>query len=521
MEMVPRRTWPRRAISLPLALLAALVLARLAVSAWWLIVDEGVLDTESGRHLQRAWDGYVAMGNGDLLHFFKSPTEYPPLLYLIGNLGALVGGLDVESFLGAQDLLMLPALAIGCYGAGTIAYGPTAGLLAAVFALGAPMAVSVFQMFLVDTTEAAMVALSVWAILATNRFSRVGVSALAGVAVGLGMLAKQNFPLFVAGLLLVVFLRGGWRHWRGLLVFAVVAGLLTATWYWSEVARTLDLVRGASGTAASPATAAANTPVRWTAKNFAWYGWSTLNVSVLLPLTLATLGGCAALLVRYLRNPSKADLTPELLAGGVVSYAGLTWIVLKDPRYALPALPYMAVLGTGWITMLRARWRVVAIAAISAIALVNIVGTFAGTGTQVRISLPGAPHSGLGEREFTLYSPGGWITGAPEKTGAATDVMRAAKAAGIEAIAFDPGANQAHFNHPGLDIMSRVAGMPIAIPYDPSNPRQAMLSNHYPATPQACAVQSDGVGIYLVKGPFELPFEQRRLWCPPGLHRSG
>jgi 4-amino-4-deoxy-L-arabinose transferase-like glycosyltransferase len=505
-----------RSIPVPVLLLGVLIFARLAIAEWWLIVDDGVVDTESGRHLQMAWNAYVAMGDGAPLALLDSPTEYPPLLHFVGIVGAAVAGLDVESFIGAQDLVFIPALAIGCYGAGSIAYGPTAGLLAAVFALAAPMAVSAFHMFLIDTAQAAMVALAIWAILASDRFSRTGVAALAGAAVGFGMLSKQNFPLFVAGLLLVVLLRGGWRHWRGLLAFAAVATLISATWYWSEVDRTLDLIRGAS--AASPATevAAATTPDRWTTKNFGWYVWSTLNLSVLLPMTLMTAVGAVTLTLRSLRDRSRPDVTIELLVGGLLAYVALTWISLKDPRYALPALPYMAILGTGWLPLLRTPWRTVAVTAFCALAALNVVGAVADSGPQVRITLPGAPKSGLGERQFTLYSPGGWISGRPETNGAVLQVMRAARDAGVDGIAFDPGANQSEFNHPGLDIMSRVAGLPLAAPYDETNPRHLLLQNRLPppADPAPCAVTSEGMGIYLSPGPLTTPFEQRDFTCP-------
>jgi 4-amino-4-deoxy-L-arabinose transferase-like glycosyltransferase len=507
-----------RSLPLPLLLLAGLILARLLLALWWLIADDGVVDTESGRHLQRSWDAYVAIGDGDVLMPFGAAAEYPPLQYLVGALGAAVAGLDVESFIGAQTLFFVPALAIGCYGAGRIAYGETAGLLAAVFALGAPMAVSVFHMYLIDTTQAAMVAVSVWAILASDRFSRTGVAALAGVAVGLGMLSKQNFPVFVLGLLIVVIARGGWRHWRGLLAFAAIAAALSATWYWSEIDRTLELIRGASAPVAPTEAAGDSSPDRWSSKSFGFYVWSTFNVSLLLPLTLFSIGGGIALLVHWAHRRGPSDLTPELVVGGLFSYVALVWIALKDPRYALPALVYLAVLGTGWIPLLRVPWRTVAAAAVCVIALINVVGTVADSGAPTRISLPGAPKSGLGERQFTLYSPGGWIRGKPETTGAALDVMRRARDVGIERIAFDPGANQSDFNHPGLDIMSRVAGLPLAIPYDPRDRDAAMLLNRtpQPGDPEPCALSSYGVAIYLSRGPVELPFEQRRIFCPDG-----
>ncbi|MGH2947794.1 MAG: ArnT family glycosyltransferase [Solirubrobacteraceae bacterium] len=506
-----------RSIPLPLLLLGGVILARLALAGWWLWVDDGVVDTESGRHLQRSWDAYLAMDGGDMLTLLDRPTEYPPLLHFVGDVGAAIGGLDVESFIGAQDLVFIPALAIGCYGAGTIAYGRTAGLLAAVFALGAPMVVSVFHMFLIDTSQMAMAAVTIWAILASDRFSRTGVASLAGLAAGLGMLSKQNFPVFVAGLMAVVMVRGGWRHWRGLLAFALVAALVSATWYWSEIDRTLDLIRGSSSAVPATEAAAASNPGRWTSKSFGYYVWSTLNLSLMLPLTLMAVGGAISLSVRWLRRRGRDDVTPELVVGGLFSYFALVWIALKDPRYALPALPYMAVLGTGWIPLLRERWRVVAIAALGAVALMNVVGTVADSGAPVRISFPGAPKSGLGERELTLYAPGGWIAGKPETEGAALEVLRGAAAdPNIDAVAFDPGANQSDFNHPGLDILSRVAGIPIAIPFDPEDRRQVMLINRTPApgNPPPCAVTGRGSQIYLARGSPEVPFEQREIFCP-------
>src|SRR5918999_2562023 len=379
---------PLQSVPTPLLLLAALVVARLALAGWWLAVDDGVVDTESGRHMQRAWDNYVLMDT-DLLAPFREGTEYPPLLYLIGALGAAVGGLSADSFRVAQDIFLVPALALGCYGAASVAYGRTAGVLAAAFALAAPMAVSVFHMFLIDTTEAAMVALTLWAVLASERFSRVGVSAFAGVAFGLGMLSKQNFPVFLVGLIAVVLLRGGWRHWRGLMVFAVVAALLSASWHWSEIERTLDLIRGASASTSGAATevAGASTPDRWSTKSFGYHIWSTVNVSLLLPFTLISLGGGLALLFRWLQARTGADLTPELIAGGLFAYFALTYVSLKDPRYALPAFVYVAVLGAGGIVLLRGRWRAVAIVAFAAVAAVNVTGTIADRGPPTRLTL--------------------------------------------------------------------------------------------------------------------------------------
>jgi hypothetical protein len=306
-------------------------------------------------------------------------------------------------------------------------------------------------------------------------------------------------------------------------VFAVVALAVALTWYWSEISRTLDLVHGSSGAPSGGASGGPGgaQPDRYSAKNAAWYVWSTINITVLAPLALAAVGGAIALSVRWVRTRAADDPTPELVVGGLVAYAAMTYIVLKDPRYFVPALPYLAVLGTGWIALLRQRWRPFAIGAIAAVALLNVLGTFADTGTPVRITLlPHSPHSGLGERQATLYAPGGWIVGAPETSDAIGETMRAAADdPSIDSIVFDPGATQSNFNHPGLDIRSREAGIPIAIPFDPGDPRQVVISQRNPPMPDVppCAVTSNGTGIYLNRGPLaDRPFEQRKFYRPPG-----
>ena len=78
-----------------------------------------------------------------------------------------------------------------------------------------------------------------------------------------------------------------------------------------------------------------------------------LNHELLVPLTLLFLVGPASWVWRFAPPATRADLTPELLIGGLVGYGGITYIKLKDPRYSLPALVYVAALATGWIATAR------------------------------------------------------------------------------------------------------------------------------------------------------------------------
>jgi hypothetical protein len=105
----------------------------------------------------------------------------------------------------------------------------------------------------IEFSLTAMVALSIWFLLLTRDFAHKGYSLLFGVSLGLGMLSKWTFSLFVAPCLVVVALRaarqprarGGTRalswdkRWFGI---SVAIGLIaSAVWYLPNTARVAEL----------------------------------------------------------------------------------------------------------------------------------------------------------------------------------------------------------------------------------------------------------------------------------------
>src|ERR1035441_4857128 len=168
------------------------MLAFFGVTVWWLSQDTRVPDWDSGLHMIDAWTVHAQWASGEWLAPFTGFNNYPPLVHIVGALGIFVGGLHTASIVLADNVVFLPLLVGGCYGVGTLAYGRRAGLLAAIFALGTPMIASEMHEFLIDPGEAALVAASVWAILASRRFERVGYSALAAVFCSLGMLRSEE-----------------------------------------------------------------------------------------------------------------------------------------------------------------------------------------------------------------------------------------------------------------------------------------------------------------------------------------
>lgn len=502
--------------------MAVAVLAFLGVTIWWLTQDTRVPDWDSAQHTLDAFAVHDEIAHGMLSAPFTEFNTYPPLGHIVGALGVFVGGYSTAAVILALNLVFVPLLAGACYGAGRLVSGPRAGLLAAVFALGAPMIVSEAHEAYLDPIQAALVAVSVCAILASRRFERWGIAALAGAATGLAMLAKETSLIFLAGLLVVVVARGGWRHWRGLIAYGATMALIAAPWYIEHRAQLNQLViaHTSQANAAEPNPLGGVYPPLFSLKNLSWYFWDASNIQLRGPLLLLLVGGSIAAIRSCLRDWRPDNLYPELLGGCFAAWAGMTWLTHKDPRYDLPALIYFAVLATAWIPSLRPRFRALltgGLLAAVAISFASVAFGLGGSGYSLRVRLPGAyAKSPIGERYITLYSTGGWVRSMPEHDGDVRGLMRGLRRDGVSAVTFCC-ANPIDFNVIGLSVMTIETG--ISNPVNPAalRPQDVFLAVHapLPSDPPPCQRLSDGTGIYAVLGnPIGTPFSQYKLICP-------
>ncbi len=506
---------------------AAAVLAFLGVTVWWLTQDTRVPDWDSAQHTIDSFVVHDELARGALTAPFTEFNTYPPLAHLVGALGVFVGGHRIAAVILALNLVFVPALALACFGVGRLVSGRRAGLLAVVFALGTPMIVSEAHEAYVDPIQAALVAVSVWAILASRRFERWGIAGLAGVATGLAMLTKETTPMFVAGLLAVVIARGGWRRWRGLLAYTLALAVVGLPWYLYHRGQLNQLVIAHTSQAnvAEPNPLGGTYPTLFSLKNLTWYFWDAANIQLLGPLLALFLIGIAAAVRRCVRDRSPENIYPELLGGAFVAWAGMTWLTHKDPRYDLPALVYVAVLSTAWIAELRGRWRpAVTAALLAAAAAASFAGVAFGLGgtSVLRVALPGAfpasyDQSPLGARYVTLYSTRGWLRGVPENDdGNVPALLSGLRRDGVTAVTFCC-ANPIDFNVIGLSAMTTEAGLDNPVNPAALRPQDVFLAAHVPAPgdPPPCQRLSDGIGIYPVLGdPVGKPFAQYTFICP-------
>jgi 4-amino-4-deoxy-L-arabinose transferase-like glycosyltransferase len=476
----------------------------IAITCWWLTQDRSIPIYDAGDHLATAFEYHDMLAAGHLFGPFTQTSIYPILGGAVGALAAFVGGVNVASPIIGENLVFVPLLALGCYQTGRLLFGRPAGMLAVFFVLGSPLLISQFHVFMLDAPLTAVVSVSVWLVLASEDFSRAGIAGLAGLAVGLGFNMKSQFPLFLAGIVVVALLHGGWRNRRGFAIFCVVAGVVGAPWYifhFSELGTLLELGGGAVQ-GAPPG----NVPPTLSSDNLFWYFWNVLNSQLLAPLFVLAAGGTLWMVVKVVRGPDGRGAKLELLAGAFIAWLAITLTPHHDIRYGLPLLAYMAVIGTGWILQLPRAARLVAVLLLLVGVLGNTVGNNFGAGREVQLGLVRSPPNTeqLPDR-IVLFTTSGFLVSAPRRDGDVPGLLEALHRNGVGVVTFSlEQSGLADFSFEGLLPLARTAGLKPLVTQSPEFSASASVATlvHRAVTAHAsppCTRLSDGTGVWVVR----------------------
>jgi hypothetical protein len=494
--------------------------AFIAITCWWLTQDRSIPIYDAGVQLETALLYHNMLQAGNLLGPFTHTNVYPILGHIVGAVAALIGGVNVASPIIGENLVFVPLLALGCYQTGRLLFGRLAGMLAVVFVLGSPLLISMFHVFLLDAPLAALVAVSVWLILASEDFSRPGVAALAGLSVGLGLNMKAQFALFLVGLVLIVLLHGGWRNWRGFAIFCAVALAVGLPWYIVHFSKLGEMLELASS---GPGTPVGNIPPTFSGANYTWYFWSILNSQLLAPLSVLAAGGMLWTLVGVVRDRGRQAARLEFLAGGFAA-----WLVITFPdshhdiRYGMPLLGYLAVIGTGWITCLPRTARLAATGLLVVGVAANTLGIdfgVGGAGQEVKLALAHPlPATEQSPDRIVLYSTNGFLASAPSRDGDVPGLLEALHREGVRTVSWS--AEQSllpDFSEAGLVPLARIAGLVPVVTQSPQYSRSASVATlvHESVTartPPTCTRLSDGTGVWIVR--YDTAAGKLALYCP-------
>jgi hypothetical protein len=479
----------------------AAVAGFIALTCWWLTQDRSIPIYDAGDHLTTVFEYHTMLRAGNLLGPFTQTSVYPILVHLVGAFATFAGGVNVASPIIGENLVFVPMLALGCYHTGRLLFGRLAGMLAVLFALGSPLVISMFHVFMLDAPLAAAVALAMWLVLASEDFSRIGASGMAGLACGIGLNVKSQFPLFLAGLVIVMLAHGGWRNRRGFLTFCLVLVATGAPWYVDHLSLLGEMLEvagsgeGVSGIA----------PPTLSTQNLLWYFWAVLNTQLLALLFVLAAGGTLWTLVRVARDRDRRGVRLELLAGGFASWVLITFVTAHhDVRYGLPLLPYVAVLATGWIASLPRTARLAAIGLLVLGVSANTLGLTFGVGRESRLALT---HPLSGDQELPgrilLYSTTGFLASSPNRDGDVPGLLDALAREGVRTVAVSFAQSELpDFSLEGLLPLARIAKLTPVVTEGPEFARSASVVTliHEPLTARSappCTRVSNGTSTWV------------------------
>jgi hypothetical protein len=488
----------------------------IALTCWWLTQDRSIPIYDVGDQLQTALEYHNMLAAGNLLGPLDHVGVYPIFAHIVGAVAMLIGGVNVAAPTVGENVVFVPLLALGCYQTGRLVFGSFAGMLAVIFVFGSPLLMSLFHVFLLDAPLAALVAVSVWLVLASEDFSRVGVAGAAGLAVGLGMNIKVQFGLFLAGLILVALAHGGWRNWRGLVVFAVVAVVIGTPWYLVHVS---ELPRMLSLASSGPGTPAGNIPPTLSVDNFSWYFWNVLNSQLLAPLFVALVAGTAWTLRATIRERGREAARLELLVGTFAAWLAITLTPHHDIRYGLPLLGFIAVMATGWIAHLPRKPRL-AVSALLVLAVVaNTLGMTFGVGQEAVIALA-HPLSSSEQKpgRIVVYATDGFLASAPSRDGDVPGLLDSLAREGVSTVSWAAEQSlEPDFSYEGLIPLAHMARLIPALVERLQFVRSASVATLVhervsPGAPPTCTRLSDGTGVWVAR--FDASAGKLAFYCP-------
>jgi 4-amino-4-deoxy-L-arabinose transferase-like glycosyltransferase len=494
-----------------------LAAAFIALTWWWLTQDRSIPIYDAGYDLETTIEYHNMLHSGNLLGPFNNVLQYPPLGFLVGAFAMFIGRVNVSSPIVGENLVFVSLLTLGCYQTGKLLFGSRAGLLAAIFALGSPLLIAQFHVFMLDAPETALVAVSIWLILASERFSKVKMSGFAGLAVAAGLLIKVQFPFFILGIVLCALVRGGWRNWWGFSTFTGVAVLFGSPWYIRHLSELQEITRLA-GT--SSGAVAENLPPTFSVHNLTWYLWSILNSQLLVVLfALLVVGVLWTAVILARRNGEALGGRLEFFVGGVVAWLAITLTPHHDVRYGMPLLPYMAVIATGWMVFLPRPARPVAVGVLVAGVILNTISTTFGLGGQVQLGVGHSISSTyLLPTTVVLYSNAGFLVSGPQRDGDVPGLLEALRRDGVRTVAWSLEESRgSDFSFEGLIPLALIAkltpiitqGRRFSDSSDVATLVHQSISSHGPSP---CARLSDGTGVFVVR--YRPSSGRLMLYCP-------
>src|SRR5215831_6954383 len=192
----------RREKTLCLTLLLAIITFSVVNTAVWVLFDTRPPRWDEAYYLTLSLKHHAALTSGGVSVLVQSllglDRNRPPLVPALAALAQLLfGRWDEAAFAVNLGAFVVALLAV--YGQGARLASPWCGLLAAALLALYPGVFSLARLFVLDFCDMALVALALYCLVRTPGFSQRRPALALGLVVGLGLLCRAFFPIFLIG----------------------------------------------------------------------------------------------------------------------------------------------------------------------------------------------------------------------------------------------------------------------------------------------------------------------------------
>jgi dolichyl-phosphate-mannose-protein mannosyltransferase/DUF2993 family protein len=358
------------------AIVAGVFAVLAGVAAAWLAIDRLPPQWDHANHLERVVTCAGDLARGDAQRVLERSSFYPPFVPCTAALVYRLWPTD-EASAQAVILLFLGLGMAATYLLGRRFSGGAAGVVAATAFGTAPFVVYISVRFQLDLPLAAMVALAIEVLLRTEGFRRSGWALGAGIVVGLGLLTKPTFLVYVlVPIVLLAVQIADRRRLANAAAALAIAIVLSLPWYGLR----LFGLSAQIGSRSFRQAAESGHPHPLSAAALGYY-----------PQTFAMQFGAIAVALFVIGLLIAVRRHRMLLASVVLPFAVFELIQNKNLRYTLPLLPLAATLaGLGFAALPR-RARLVAGILLVAAGGLQVSATAFGVPPDFRIPGIGMP----------------------------------------------------------------------------------------------------------------------------------
>ena len=348
------------------------------INIFWESVNSLPPSWDMAYHQLMGLQFFDAFSRGNLLEGYTGlTTYYPPLYYLNESLVLLLFG-DTQFFPLLSNILGLFLLSYFTFRTAEKIMPSPAAVTAGLAVLMLPMVAWTSRVSLLDTGLAGWVILAFYLVIKSDFFEHRGYTLLFGLVCAAGTLHKWTFPFFLVFAVIHTFLVS--KHRKKVLINLCLAGAialpLAATWYWPNAESLLERIR----MTAEDGTRFENDPGLTSIWGWIYYVRCLSGYYLFLPLTLLF----ASALFRLKRDLFKTrafQLVAVTLAGSMLI---MTILEMKDPRYIMPAAPFLViVLMAGWKN--KPTWSLIVIPAIFFIQMIAVSFVFPGIPQKIAL----------------------------------------------------------------------------------------------------------------------------------------